>query len=148
MALTPQHVRPLAVCLVYREREENGDIFVMEGFDRVKGSWFYRPLGGGIEFGEHGYETVRREFLEELGQELTGVRFLYALENLFTYAGRPGHELVMVYEGRFADKAVYELDALEAREDDGHSFTARWKPLAEFRSGRSRLVPEGLLDRL
>lgn len=146
--MTLRRIRPLAICLVCRETETSRNLFVMEGFDQVKGSWFYRPLGGGIEFGERGHETVKREFLEELGQELIGVRFLYALENLFTYAGQPGHELVMVYEGRFADKAVYELDMLEAHEDDGHPFTALWKPLAEFWSGRSRLVPEGLLERL
>ncbi len=138
-------IRPLAICLIYREGETGRDLFVMEGFDPVKELWFYRPLGGGIEFGERGHETLEREFLEELQQDLTAIRFLGVLENLFTYAGTPGHELVLVYDGRFADEAVYKLDSLTAHEDDGSSFTARWLPLTDFSGGKRRLVPEGLL---
>lgn len=136
--------QPLAICLIYRERAVGRDLFVREGFDTVKKSWFYRPLGGGIEFGKRGHETLKREFLEEIQKDLTDIRFLGVLENLFTYAGTPGHELVMVYEGRFADNAVYELDRLTACEDDGSSFTARWLPLTEFWNEKRRLVPEGL----
>lgn len=146
--MTLKRVRPVAICLVYRETEKGPGLFVMEGFDKVKSSWFYRPLGGGIEFGERGYQTVEREFLEELGQELTEVRFLCALENLFTYDGAQGHELVLVYTARFADEVIYEMEVLEATEDDGSRFTALWKPLADFQRGRSRLVPEGLLEHL
>ena len=116
----------------------------MEGFDETKKSWFYRPLGGGIEFGERGHETVKRELREETQQDLTDVRFLGVLENLFTYAGTPAHELMLVYEGRFAGPTVYEQDSLEAVEDDGSSFTARWLAVEDFQNGTLRLVPEGL----
>lgn len=44
---------------------------------------FHRPLGGHVEFGEYAIDTVHREFAEEIGQRLTGVRLLGVLENIF-----------------------------------------------------------------
>ena len=41
-------IRPLAICLF----QNSGAILVSEGYDGVKGIHFYRPIGGGIEFGE------------------------------------------------------------------------------------------------
>ncbi len=46
-----KRVRPLAIC-VFRHHDR---ILVMEGYDPVKKEHFYRPLGGGIEFGEPGH---------------------------------------------------------------------------------------------
>ncbi len=92
-------IRPIAIC-VCRDGER---ILVAEGHDSVKKQIFYRPLGGTIEFGEHGEEAVRREFQEEIGAELDEVRYLGMLENIFTYEGNRGHEIVLVYDGRLAD---------------------------------------------
>jgi NADH pyrophosphatase NudC (nudix superfamily) len=50
-------IRPIAIC-VCRDGER---ILVAEGHDSQKGQTFYRPLGGTIEFGERGDETVQRE---------------------------------------------------------------------------------------
>ncbi len=144
MTLPLKRVRPVAICVVRR----GDDIFVAEGFDSVKQAHFYRPLGGTIEFGEYAHETVKREFLEEIGRELVGVRYLCTLENIFEHQGNPGHEIVRVYEGRFVDRGVYQLDRLEAVEDGSEVFTSLWKPVSDFRAGRALLVPEGLLGRL
>jgi 8-oxo-dGTP pyrophosphatase MutT (NUDIX family) len=82
----------------------DGDrLLVYEGYDSVKDERFYRPLGGGIEFGELGAEAVAREVREELGATVSDVRFLGVLESVFTYAGEPGHELVLMYEVALAD---------------------------------------------
>ena len=51
---------------------------------REKGRLYYRPIGGTIEFGERGEEAVRREFREEIAAELTEVRYLGTLENIYT----------------------------------------------------------------
>ncbi|MCA9941424.1 MAG: NUDIX domain-containing protein, partial [Anaerolineales bacterium] len=58
-------IRPLVICL-FRHKNH---ILVMEGYDPVKQQTFYRPLGGGIEFGEHSAIALRRELREELGAE-------------------------------------------------------------------------------
>ena len=137
-------IRPLAICVFLRE----GSILVFEGYDPVKRQVFYRPLGGGIEFGEHSRDAVVREIREELGREITNLRSLGILENIFTYNGQTGHEIVVVYDGAFVDRSIYEQAQLTAWEDNGESFTAMWKPLQGFMSGQAPLYPDGLLNLL
>jgi len=84
----PGRIRPIAVC-VFRQGSR---ILVETGCDPVKDEHFHRPLGGAILFGERSADAVRREVTEELGAEVDEVRLLGVLENLFTFAGQPGHE--------------------------------------------------------
>ena len=37
-------------------------------------------------------------------------RFLFTLENIFTFNGEPGHEIVMVYDGRLVDEKLHEQE--------------------------------------
>ena len=70
---------------------------------------FQRPLGGHVEFGEYALDTVRREFREEIGQELTDVRLLGVLENIFGWRGGTEHEVVFIFVAAFASVAAYEV---------------------------------------
>jgi len=90
--------RPVAVAILRRDDR----ILVFRVPDPVKHVIGYRPAGGTIEFGEAGADTVVREIREELGVEVIEPRYLGTLENIFTYLGKTGHELVRVYEVRFA----------------------------------------------
>jgi 8-oxo-dGTP pyrophosphatase MutT (NUDIX family) len=140
--VNPLQVRPLAICLF-----RNGDrILVGEGYDVVKKQVYYRPLGGAIEFGEFSHDAIVREIREELGAEITNLRYLTTLETVFTCDGQPGHEVVIVYEAAFVDKSIYEKPALSGIEDGGLHFEAVWKPLEDFLSGDPPLYPEGLLE--
>ena len=134
-------VRPIALCVIRR----HGNLLVFEGYDTVKKDHFYRPLGGTIEFGEQSSVTAAREMAEELNAEIRNVRWLGVLENIFTVHGQPGHEIVMLYEADFVDKTMYERSPIWGQEDDGSPIKAVWKPLDDFKAGRGRLVPEGLL---
>ena len=132
-------IRVLAIALF-----RAGDaILVAGGRDPVTGSTYFRPLGGGVEFGESAEEAVRREIREELGAEVTDVVRVGVLENRFAYAGRPRHEIVFVLDARFADPSLAGRAELPVAE--GGWDPARWMPLAAFRSGAARLVPEALL---
>jgi len=71
---------------------------------------FQRPLGGHVEFGEYALDTVRREFREEIGQELTDVRLLGVLENIFGWRGGTEHEVVFIFVAAFASAAAYEIE--------------------------------------
>jgi 8-oxo-dGTP pyrophosphatase MutT (NUDIX family) len=135
-------VRAIAIGVI-RDRDR---VFVAEGHDLVTGETFYRPLGGSIEFGETGAETVQREFKEESELTVSRPTYIGALENLFTNDGRPGHEIVLVYETAFEDAGVLDKDAVACREETGMPFTARWVPLSTFRSGGAPLYPDGLLE--
>ena len=141
--MKPDSIRVIAIC-VFRVDDR---ILVFEAFDSVKGTPFYRPLGGGVEPGETTLETVRREINEEVGLEVTDLRLLGTLENLFTCEGRPGHEIVFVYDGRFADESAYQRSVLTVTEDNGETLTARWRALDSF-DEYHRLVPEALLPLL
>lgn len=137
----PARIRVISICLFSHEDR----ILVFEGYDTVKGSHYYRPLGGGVEPGERAVDALHREIREELGQEITDVRLLTVLENLFVVDGRPGHEIVFVFDARFVDPAVYRRKKLTVVEDYGETLTAQWRDLDSF-DDRRRLVPEALVD--
>ena len=138
-----QRIRPLALCVFHH----NGKILVNEAYDSIKKQTFFRPVGGGIEFGETSVQAVVREVQEELGLSISDVRLLGTLESIFTYAGTPGHEIVQVYDAKFVDANVYELPQLKACESDGTAFIAKWHGVASFTHG-SPLVPDGLYELL
>ncbi len=134
------HIRVIAICLFQHEDK----ILVCEYFDSVKGTPFYRPLGGAIEFGETTEAAIKREVLEEIGQEVTDLKLLEVLENLFTHEGKPGHEIVYLYDGCFKDANAYRQKSFTVREDTGETFTATWRSL-DFFNDYHRLVPETLI---
>jgi ADP-ribose pyrophosphatase YjhB (NUDIX family) len=142
--MKPGKVRPIALC-VFRN---DGRILVQEGFDRVKEQAFYRPLGGTIEFGELSQDTVVRELREELSVEVTQVRYLGTLENIFVLKGQMGHEIIMVYDGVLTDPSLYHLTEITGYEDDSHPLKARWITLSDYHpqvvSTRPPLYPTGL----
>ncbi len=138
-----ERIRPIAICVC----REGGRILVAEGHDSKKGQTFYRPLGGTIEFGERGEETVRREFREEIAADLTEVRYVGTLENIFTYEGRRGHEVVLVYDGRLSDASLYKKTNLQGNEC-GQPFKVVWKRLDDFGQGKPPVYPDGLLELL
>jgi 8-oxo-dGTP pyrophosphatase MutT (NUDIX family) len=138
----PRKIRPIAIGIF----RHDGKIFVMEGRDHSRGETYYRPIGGGIEFGERGEDALRRELREEIGAELGRVRFLAALENLYELEGSPGHEIVMVYAAEFGDRSFYETEVREIIEDGVPVNRALWVPVADFAAGRARLVPPAVLN--
>ena len=143
--MKPNVIRPIVICVC----RHAGRILAAESEDPVKQQRFYRPLGGAIEFGEYSAETVAREFQEELGATLTDVRYLGTLENVFTYNGQSGHEIALVYDGRFADPSLYERPVIEGAEDSGAPFRAVWLSLAECAApGAPPVYPTGLLELL
>jgi 8-oxo-dGTP pyrophosphatase MutT (NUDIX family) len=140
---TPQ-IRPLTICLF----RHNNRILVAEGHDPTKGETFYRPLGGGIEFGEYAQQALVRELREEIGAEIAELRYLFTLENIFTYAGNVGHEIVLVHDGRLVNHALYQQPEIVGHETNGEAFVIRWKELSEFAPGGAILYPDGLWERL
>jgi ADP-ribose pyrophosphatase YjhB (NUDIX family) len=141
--MKPGEIRPITVC-IFRDGDR---IFVAEYHDPSLGEVFYRPLGGAIAFGEHSRDCIVREMREEMEVEIVDLAYVGTIENIFTYDGQPGHEIVLVYEASFADPRLYEVEAVRCR-DDGGEFVGVWKPIDEFRSGKAPLYPEGLLDLL
>jgi 8-oxo-dGTP pyrophosphatase MutT (NUDIX family) len=138
-------IRPIALAAVRR----GDDLLVYEGVDRVSGQRIHRPLGGGIEFGEHAIEAVRRELIEELGAELTNVGLLGVLENVFGWEGRPHHEIAFVFAADLVDRTFYERDELGRVLDADDEVS--WQPISRFLRPDPTvptLLPPGLLTLL
>jgi ADP-ribose pyrophosphatase YjhB (NUDIX family) len=139
--IIPKYIRPIAIGIFYKGKS----IFVFEGHDSKIGQTFYRPLGGAIEFGEHGAEALKREINEEIKANIEIVKFIGVVENLFTYEGQPGHEIVMVYHAEFLSDEIYNQEIILGKEDNGEEFKAIWKPIIDFVEERAILYPEGIL---
>jgi 8-oxo-dGTP pyrophosphatase MutT (NUDIX family) len=138
-------IRPLAICL-FRHKDR---ILVAEGYDPVKKEAFYRPLGGGIEFGEYSEQTIHRELMEEIGAEVRELRYLGTLENVYIFNGTPGHEIVQVFDGSLIDVGLYDQTVIVGQEVDiEDTFRAVWKRIDEFGEGKAILYPTGLLEML
>ena len=135
-------IRPIALGAIRR----GDDLLVYEAVDRVKQVKFYRPLGGGIEFGERAEDALRREFQEELGAELADIGLIGVLENIFHANGKAGHEVVFVFAAELAESSWYERDDLGTVRDSWEPVF--WRPLAGFTAGEAKLYPSGLLSLL
>ena len=141
-----KRIRPLAICVF----QKNDKILVAKGYDSVKDEYFYRPLGGGIKFGEPAMETISRELMEEIQAEVEreSLRFLGAVENIFTFVGKAHHEIVLIYDGALKESALYKRGEIVGQAENGEEVRALWKSLDEFESGKLILYPSGLMELL
>lgn len=135
-----KEIRPIALGLAIK----NNKVLVSEGYDKVKDQTFYRCLGGGIEFLEKSDEALKREFKEEIGADITVEKFLGLQENIFTFNGKDGHELIFIYSVDVKDcdyKDEYTII------DEVNSF-AKWIDINEFKSGEKILYPTTVVEYL
>lgn len=125
----------------------NGDkILISEGYDPVKDETFHRLLGGGIEFGEKSDIALKREMTEEIGAGIKNLKYLGTIENIFKWEGKPGHEILLIYDGEFEDKDIYEKEFLNVL--DRNDAKVYWKKISDFTNKKDILYPEGLLELL
>ena len=136
------YIRAKVICIF-----RNGSrILVCDAYDPTKQEAFYCPPGGRIEFGERSEEALRREMKEELGTDITNLRLLGVLENLFTFDGCEGHEIVFVYDAELSDRSLYSLDGFEALESNDEPFHLIWLDLNTIGPGTPPVYPDGLLE--
>ena len=126
----------------------NNEILVSCGQNLINGKQHYRPLGGGIDFGELSVDCVSREMLEEINIELTEVTFLKHFECVYkTISGTPRHDLVFMYEAKFKDEANYQKEKYQI---DEPYFTkpvfAEWIPIEYFKNEKLILNPKELIE--
>lgn len=100
---------------------------VWRAADPSDGREFHRLLGGHLELGETLLDGVRREIAEETGTTLEDARALGVLENIFTFDGVLGHEIVHLYTGRLADPAIVGPGGGWLA-DDGEPIRVEWRP--------------------
>jgi ADP-ribose pyrophosphatase YjhB (NUDIX family) len=136
--------RVIALAVIMRD----GRIFAQKGYDPARDIHYYRPLGGGVEYGEYARDAVVRELKEEVNQDITDVELLGTVENIFTLRGEIGHEIVYLYSARFMDEAAYGVEEIHSFEADGLPLHAAWVSLAAIERGEALLFPKGLPELL
>ncbi len=114
---------------------------VTEDDGRTKG---WRPLGGGIDFGESAEAAVLRELAEEIHAEAKIVTRLGVFENIYSHQGQQGHEVVFAFEVELISFGLAAADEF-VLEDGEFRDRAAWIPLNDFQNGNETLLPDGLL---
>ncbi len=131
-------IRVKVICLF----EQQGQFLLAEGYDPTKDEHYLMPIGGGVDFGERSEDAIRREVREEIGIEIQNLRLLNVIENLFTFDGIAGHEIVFVYQ---ADLSA-PLSSLRGVESNGMAFNLLWLTQTEIQNLGWPVYPAGLLD--
>lgn len=142
ITMTEQNIRVLALGLIQRA---DGAMLLSPGFDSIKNEPFYRLLGGGVEFGETGSEALRREFMEELGLEVTVSPLLLTAENIFTFEGELGHQIMMMYQCAFTDESIYEQQTVPRIDGEPE---AVWRTREDIMVERAKLYPAEVTELL
>ena len=138
----PNVTRPCAFVFL----RSSDRVLVSEMLDDVEGV-FYRPPGGGIEFGETSEEAARRELREEFGLDADELRLLGVLENIFDYRGAPYHEICFIYEAWVTATDLDRLDGTKVMDTppDGVE-VARAFNLVGLIDAQTPLYPDGVRD--
>ena len=144
MAANEGTIKAKSICIF----ENDGFLFVSKAHDHNKNSYFYRPIGGTIEYREYSIDTVKREVKEELNTEIDVINLQGILENMFVYNGKKCHEIVFVYKGNFLDKTYYEHKEYDVVETDGSKIPGLWINVNEFINKQKELVPVGIIKYL
>lgn len=134
------HIPAKALC-IFRYQEK---VLLSHGHDPSNNENYLRPIGGTIEFGETSLEAVKREVLEEINQQIIHTKLLGVLENLFTFDGQAGHEIVFVYEAEFFDETLYSQVEIKGCETNGSTYIAEWVNTQLLASGQYPVYPKGI----
>jgi len=136
--VSEQYVRVRA-CGVFRR----GDEVLLIRQHNDAGVARYMTPGGGVDFLEPVQDAVRREMREEVGVDVSDLRYVGMFESLGeTPDGTPAHEISLVYEVATDDAAIYQQDVV-AIDDNGSPFTAVWIRVADVPAG-TRDLGDGL----
>lgn len=120
----------------------------------IRRNYYTKFPGGGLEWGEGAADAVRREAMEELGQEVEVLEHFYTTDFFVQSAFRDSDQVVAIYyivrlkePPRF--RIAYTRFSFLQSEKDEESF--RWVPLAElqeddFAFDADKAVVRRLLD--
>jgi len=136
-------VRPIAISII----RNNDKILVYERQDDITGEKFYRLVGGCIEFGESSNIALKREFEEELSLDIKNTKLISIFESIFTFNSKEMHEIVFLYESKFADSSIYNKDIINGLEGD-RAFNAIWILVDDFLKKKYKIYPEEIVDYL
>ena len=139
MADTPA-IKVKAFALIRR----GGEVLVSLARDPVTDQTFARLLGGHVEFNETAQDALVRELHEELGATIVAKTLHGWLENMFEYAGAPGHEVIAIFEAVFVDVSLYRQEHFEMLDPHEQSLDIVWRTPDDLRAQNIPFYPAGV----
>jgi ADP-ribose pyrophosphatase YjhB (NUDIX family) len=127
----------------------NDDNQVLVSDEFIRGNYYTKFPGGGLEFGEGTRACLEREFMEEMALKVKVEEHLYTTDFFQMSAFNPEHQIVSIY---YRVKALEEIkapirlkpfdfdeDQLAVYHTTGETETFRFIPIEEFDSGSVHL---------
>jgi len=147
--LTPREKRARPVSLAVIRHPKNDTILAVCFHRHDTGEPYYRPAGGGIEYGETSEAAVHREIREELDAEIKSHRILDVAENIFTNEeGEISHQIMFLWEVSFVDPALYEREIFIVTDNYPPHLEAHWVSPADLAERGIHLFPVALREAL
>lgn len=75
----------------------NGQQQVLVSDEYIRGSYFTKFPGGGLEFGEGTRDCLKREFMEEMNLAVSIGEHIYTTDFFQLSAFNPGHQIISIY---------------------------------------------------
>jgi 8-oxo-dGTP diphosphatase len=74
---------------------ENNSVLVSDEY--IRGHYYTKFPGGGLEFGEGTRDCLKREFKEEMNLDVTVTDHIYTTDFFQVSAFNPGHQIISIY---------------------------------------------------
>ncbi len=119
---------------------EDNQVLVSDEF--IRGNYYTKFPGGGLEFGEGTRDCLAREFMEEMNLKVEVKEHLYTTDFFQMSAFNPEHQIVSIYYRVFPLEEIkmplrnkaFEFDdkQMAVYKETGETETFRMIPLEEF----------------
>lgn len=117
-----------------------GQILISDEF--IRGAYYTKFPGGGLEFGEGTRDCLKREFMEETGLDVRVTDHIYTTDFFQLSAFNPGHQIISIYYFAVPNGPIttrisetpFDFDAnqLKIYEETGEIETFRFIDRAKF----------------
>jgi 8-oxo-dGTP pyrophosphatase MutT (NUDIX family) len=113
-------------------KDSNNRILVSDEY--IRGNYFTKFPGGGLEFGEGTRDCLKREFMEETGLEVTVGSHIYTTDFFQISAFNNNDQIISIYYIVHAEKheslitktSAFEFEPHQVADPKGESEVFRW----------------------
>lgn len=119
--------------------DDNNRLLVSDEY--IRGGYYTKFPGGGLEFGEGTRDCLKREFMEEMSLQVTVGDHLYTTDFFQMSAFNPDHQIISIYYLVHPIEDIraplrnhpfdFDEDQLKVYAEQGEIETFRFIPLAE-----------------
>jgi len=118
--------------------DENKRVLLSDEF--IRGDYFTKFPGGGMEFGEGTRDCLQREFKEETGLNVTVGEHIYTTDYYQQSAFNPNDQIISIYyfvhaedtNGLTVKTKVFDFELHQISDPKGQSEVLRWIDWNEF----------------